>query len=188
MEYDWPGNVRELENVIEQAVVLGKGGRIGLEDLRQAYLVSSLHRLRVDHAQLFVGPFQLAAPPFGSVYLEQRQTLMGESTQMVKELYRQAGLEMDPEYNSPADHISAELEFLAYLLLLQGKLQTEEKDQVLELCRRFLHHHLGARIEPFTSLVEQGAGTDFYQALARLSRQLVLQEARAYLDPGPSRG
>ncbi|MFP4481041.1 MAG: molecular chaperone, partial [Desulfohalobiaceae bacterium] len=67
-------------------------------------MVSSLHRLRVDHAKLFVGPYQLAAPPFGSVYLEQRQTLMGESTQMVKELYRQAGLEMDPEYNSPADH------------------------------------------------------------------------------------
>ena len=29
MEYDWPGNVRELENVIERAVVLGSGTRIG---------------------------------------------------------------------------------------------------------------------------------------------------------------
>jgi DNA-binding NtrC family response regulator len=29
MEYDWPGNVRELENVIERAVVLGTGTRIG---------------------------------------------------------------------------------------------------------------------------------------------------------------
>ena len=31
MEYDWPGNVRELENVIERAVVLSTGPRIGLE-------------------------------------------------------------------------------------------------------------------------------------------------------------
>lgn len=31
MEYDWPGNVRELENVIERAVVLSTGSRIGLE-------------------------------------------------------------------------------------------------------------------------------------------------------------
>ncbi|MEE2637431.1 MAG: sigma-54 dependent transcriptional regulator [Acidobacteriota bacterium] len=30
-EYDWPGNVRELENVIERAVVLAKGPRIGAE-------------------------------------------------------------------------------------------------------------------------------------------------------------
>ncbi len=31
MEYDWPGNVRELENVIERAVVLSTGSRIGTE-------------------------------------------------------------------------------------------------------------------------------------------------------------
>ena len=31
MEYDWPGNVRELENVIERAVVLSSGARIGAD-------------------------------------------------------------------------------------------------------------------------------------------------------------
>jgi DNA-binding NtrC family response regulator len=31
MEYDWPGNVRELENVIERAVVLSTGAKIGAE-------------------------------------------------------------------------------------------------------------------------------------------------------------
>src|SRR5262249_42531735 len=31
MEYDWPGNVRELENVIERAVVLTSGSRIGAD-------------------------------------------------------------------------------------------------------------------------------------------------------------
>ena len=30
-EYDWPGNVRELENVVERAVVLAAGPRIGVE-------------------------------------------------------------------------------------------------------------------------------------------------------------
>jgi two-component system response regulator PilR (NtrC family) len=30
-DYDWPGNVRELENVIERAVVLTSGARIGAE-------------------------------------------------------------------------------------------------------------------------------------------------------------
>jgi len=32
-QYDWPGNVRELENVIERAVLLGKGSFISLQDL-----------------------------------------------------------------------------------------------------------------------------------------------------------
>jgi two-component system response regulator PilR (NtrC family) len=31
MEYDWPGNVRELENVMERAVVLSSGVRIGAD-------------------------------------------------------------------------------------------------------------------------------------------------------------
>lgn len=31
--YRWPGNVRELQNVVERAVLLGKGERIGVEDL-----------------------------------------------------------------------------------------------------------------------------------------------------------
>ena len=31
VDYDWPGNVRELENVIERAVVLSPGSRIGAD-------------------------------------------------------------------------------------------------------------------------------------------------------------
>jgi len=34
--YRWAGNVRELQNVIERAVLLGKGGIIGLQDLPAA--------------------------------------------------------------------------------------------------------------------------------------------------------
>ena len=34
--YGWPGNVRELENVIERAVLLGKGNSIGLDDLPES--------------------------------------------------------------------------------------------------------------------------------------------------------
>ena len=31
--YAWPGNVRELQNVVERAVLLGRGETIGIEDL-----------------------------------------------------------------------------------------------------------------------------------------------------------
>jgi DNA-binding NtrC family response regulator len=33
LTHDWPGNVRELANVIERAIVLGRGPQISLEDL-----------------------------------------------------------------------------------------------------------------------------------------------------------
>lgn len=36
MRYQWPGNVRELENLIERAVVLSRGDRIGIADLPES--------------------------------------------------------------------------------------------------------------------------------------------------------
>ncbi len=32
-DYHWPGNVRELQNIVERAVLLGKGPEIGIQDL-----------------------------------------------------------------------------------------------------------------------------------------------------------
>jgi len=53
MRYDWPGNVRVLENVIERAVVMGKGDAILAQDLPleiqklsdQSHLIISSGRL-----------------------------------------------------------------------------------------------------------------------------------------------
>jgi DNA-binding NtrC family response regulator len=52
--YDWPGNVRELENVIERAVVLTTGPRIGVELIPE----------HVRKAPSFAMP-QFAMPPEG---------------------------------------------------------------------------------------------------------------------------
>jgi DNA-binding NtrC family response regulator len=39
--FRWPGNVRELQNVIERAVLLGKSGVIGLDDLPTAVVAAT---------------------------------------------------------------------------------------------------------------------------------------------------
>lgn len=39
--YRWPGNVRELQNVVERAILLGKGDLIGVEDLSTNITTSS---------------------------------------------------------------------------------------------------------------------------------------------------
>lgn len=53
-EYDWPGNVRELENVIERAVVLTSGPRIGVDLLPD----------QLRHGPSFSAP-QFVVPPEG---------------------------------------------------------------------------------------------------------------------------
>jgi len=48
MRYNWPGNVRELENVIERAVVMGKGNAILAQDLPlEIQKTSDLSRLTI---------------------------------------------------------------------------------------------------------------------------------------------
>jgi DNA-binding NtrC family response regulator len=39
--YTWPGNVRELQNVVERAVLLGKGDIVGLDDLPREMTIST---------------------------------------------------------------------------------------------------------------------------------------------------
>ncbi len=55
MRYPWPGNIRELSSVIERAVVLAEGGRIGVEELPQ--------ELREDAEAVPAKAFDL--PPLG---------------------------------------------------------------------------------------------------------------------------
>jgi DNA-binding NtrC family response regulator len=41
VNHDWPGNVRELENAVERAVVVCRGGEIGLDDLAPTVAASA---------------------------------------------------------------------------------------------------------------------------------------------------
>ncbi len=50
--YPWPGNVRELENVMERAVLLSKGTRIGTDDLPQTLVIQSRVASSQGHAQM----------------------------------------------------------------------------------------------------------------------------------------
>ena len=76
-----------------------------------------IEELTIDHARLFVGPFALLAPPYGSVYLEGERRLMGDSTLAVGECYREVGLEVAAGFNGTPDHIAAELEFMHFLVI-----------------------------------------------------------------------
>lgn len=148
-----------------------------INELKDRFEKTDIHDLRLDHARLFIGPFELAAAPFGSVYLDGGRTLMGESTRNIRDLYRQAGLEMADNFNNPPDHIIAELEFAAYLISTELEPDPETAENINDLKLRFFRNHLGAWIAPFTRAVEQGAATGFYRLLGSLTRQIVLGEA-----------
>ena len=126
--------------------------------------------LLVEYARLFVGPNELLAPPYGSLYLEQGGKVMGESTAGVMEFYKAEGLSMDEQFHNLPDHITAEMEFMYYLAYHEVEaLEKNDREKAGHFADRqeaFLRTFLGPWIVPFCEKMKQGTENRFYHALA----------------------
>jgi len=139
-----------------------------------------LESLIIDFTRLFVGPFKLLAPPYGSVYLEDSR-IMGESTVNVRNWYEKEGL--DVVINDAPDHIAMELEFMYYLAVKQIQATRQENLQDMQLYaekqKSFLRSHLAGWIAEFAENVQKNAQTEFYKNLARLTEIFVQKDINA---------
>ncbi|RJQ13278.1 MAG: molecular chaperone TorD, partial [Nitrospiraceae bacterium] len=79
-------------------------------DMDEALASAEVLSLKVDHSALFIGPFKLISPPYGSAYLEEGRAVMGGTTVDAIKFYKSAGVEMDPQQKDIPDHIAVELE------------------------------------------------------------------------------
>lgn len=152
---------------------------IAFEDVSDT-IEHDLETYKVDHSKLFVGPFELLAPPYGSRYLEGSEQVMTESTKDVRDWYRSDGISIDiPE---PDDHVAAELEYL-YVLIVRELNAIAENDPetaigYLERQSNFLDTHLGQWIEPFTEKVVTNAETELYRALGRKTSSFITDDKK----------
>ena len=174
--------VESLQSLPEVAGLLDPA----MADIANRMLVEikeqSLDEMLREYSRLFIGPFQLEAPPFGSVYLESEGRLMGQSTAEVKRIYQECGLNISPDFHSPPDHVAAELEFLAYLGLQENGSQYEDQKNFYQQQRAlFLHRHIGYWFPLLADNIEKHTIQDFYLELSHLTRQL-LELAKADLE------
>lgn len=136
--------------------------------------------LQVDYAKLFIGPFMALAPPYGSIYLEDKRRLMGDSTVDVRQHYLSLGLDLSVDFKEAPDHITAELEFM-HVLINQAEGAIEDLDG--QLLSENIHHqqiflekHLGAWITAFADKMAEHANTDYYRNLATLTRIFITED------------
>lgn len=126
--------------------------------------------LLVEHARLFVGPHELLAPPYGSVYLEEGRRVMGESTARVMEFYQTEGLSLDRHFADLPDHIAAELEFMYYLAHHEVEaLEKNDLDKVVYFMGRqdaFLPMFLDGWVVSFCDRIKEVTNSGYYHALA----------------------
>ena len=129
-----------------------------------------LESLKIDYTRLFIGPFKLLAPPYGSVYLEDNR-IMGDSTVDVRNCYENEGL--DIVIKDAPDHIAMELEFMYYLAVKQIEAVKDANLEILQSCQQkqysFLRTHLSRWLPAFAENVQKNAQTKFYRKLAQLT-------------------
>jgi TorA maturation chaperone TorD len=158
---------RLCENMAAQLLPLAPDAATAAESMLAALRETAREQLSVDYAALFVGPFELIAAPYGSVYLEKHGRVMGDSTIATQRFYQAAGLSL--EMKEPPDHIAIELEFMHYLCMKEAAALSAGAED--EACRfreqqvRFFREIMGW-IPEFSGLAGPGAATSFYRALA----------------------
>ncbi len=142
-----------------------------------------LKSLSVDFAGLFVGPFKLLAPAYGSAYFEDNR-LMGDSTIDVRNCYENEGL--DIVIKDAPDHIAVELEFIYYLIAREIEAARESNPDLVQSCRRkqfaFLQAHLGRWLTEFVERVQENALTEFYRRLAGLTEAFVQNDMKTLAE------
>lgn len=166
---EWAGAIR---SVVGAAAMLPPG--FPLPEAGEEWL----ERVRRDHARLFVGPFRVLAPPFGSVYLEEAGKLMGDSTADALRHYAEAGFKV--ECPGPPDHVSLELEFMARLAAEEAEAVRDGDEARAELAkerqRRFFVEHVGKWGPGFASRVCEHARSVFYRELGAATQEFLAKE------------
>jgi TorA maturation chaperone TorD len=150
-------------------------GSLFSEIAESASLTSDIDALRIDYSRLFIGPYRLLAPPYGSVYLENTRRIMGNSTLDVRNKYADEGLRLD--IKEAPDHIAIELEFMYYLISkeIEAALSAESIDATSYLTKQkdFLDAHLGIWVSDFSNNIAVNAETAFYRDLACQTKSFI---------------
>ncbi|MDP2948832.1 MAG: molecular chaperone TorD family protein [Chloroflexota bacterium] len=132
---------------------------------------SVLLELGVEYCRLFVGPYRLPCPPYGSVYLD-GGVVMGPSTVATLDIYASEGWQPSSCLAEPADHVAVELEFMAEMCAAAQRAamvgDEAELARSLETQRSFLAEHLGRWEQAFAARVKAATTSGLYRSLAEV--------------------
>ena len=154
-----------------------------------------LDQLAADYARTFLGSGILngnAAFPYESVYTSTHALLMQEARDEVLAIYRSQGVDKDPSWTDPEDHIALELEFMKVLCERTARAIGEGDDEgaraLVKTQLAFLTDHLMPWAPRFLGDVPRFAGTDFYVAFARLADAFLADDLELLEDVARSSG
>lgn len=150
--------------------------------------------LAVTYRRLFGHTARGQVPPYETEYGDDTLFQKPQELADLAGFLRAFGLAVDPSAHERIDHVSCELEFLAFLSRKEAHaLETDDAPMLLETrraVRLFLTDHLARFVPSFTSRVLRADPDGFYSRLAVLCQELVRSDCarlKAVLGPGTLR-
>ena len=133
-------------------------------------------RAAVEYTKLFVGPPSPAAAPWETMYRGKNVTVgFGQATFEMRELLREAGLEVRNVNNQYEDHLGIELLYLSELCRREamGKGAAEVAD-----IAAFVERHPLSWIGPFLDRVSEAVPGGYFAGLLLVAQRVLEHHAR----------
>ncbi|MBP2637450.1 MAG: dehydrogenase [Firmicutes bacterium] len=152
-------------------------------DVLSECVFDSLHW---DYTRLFIGPYELPAPPWESVYCNEERLLFQKETREVRKAYLKYAF-LPVEFDSEADdHLGLELDFMFRLnsLAIEAVEQKNLKvlKQILADQKLFLEDHLMKWVPALCNDIIKSAHTEFYQGMAKILHGFLILELKAMAE------
>lgn len=138
----------------------------------------SVQRVSVEYTALFIGPPRPQAAPWETMYANGNQEVtvgFGRATFEMRELLREAGLEISNENNQYADHIGIELLYASVLCTRIAEADGDEASQA-ELSAKlssFAQEHPLSWIDKLIAAVEASQPNGYLAGILALSKALL---------------
>ena len=172
------------EELLGQALELcgdAGGGETAGRLCRLALEANATDKLAPLYTRLFIGPNELAAAPWESVWRSKSRALFQHTTLDVRNAYREQGLLPQGYPRVADDHIALELGFLAALAARASEAaqagDSTAAHDALEASRRFLAEHVLVWIDDYAAGLEDAAPGSFYSMVAKVFAALAQRDA-----------
>lgn len=156
---------------------------IGFLKEYDSYREKKYDDLHWEYTRMFVGPYELSAPPWESAYLSKERLLFQEQTLKVRQAYLKYGFAPKNFKKEADDHLGLELDFM-YQLSSQSleALETQDGKRLFEILKdqeSFLQEHLLKWVPGFSKDVIENSKYGFYRGMVKILNGYLELDLRA---------
>lgn len=137
-----------------------------------------------EYVQIFGHVISAECPPYETSYGEAHVFQQTQEMADIAGFYRAWGIDIATDAHDRLDHISAECEFMSFLLLKLDYSLSKGEKEVEEICldssKKFLKEHLGKWTPIFSALVMRKSSGGLYHKAAKFLKEFIEKEAEIF--------